>query len=142
MDNDKKKKVLIVDDEKMNIMALAQFLNMQYEVLVSTSGEEGLKVAEEQLPDIILLDVIMPGLTGFDVIEKLKMKEATKYIPVVFITGLANESNIEKGLRLGAVEYISKPFEKAIVVKRVETHLLLADYQNKERKGLPSFLNP
>jgi len=133
MDDDKKKRVLIIDDEKMNIMALAQFLNMQYEVLVSTSGEEGLKVAGEQSPDIILLDVIMPGLTGFDVIEKLKMKESTKHIPVIFITGLANESNIEKGLRLGAVEYISKPFEKAIVVKRVETHLLLAEYKLKEQ---------
>ena len=132
MDNDKKKKVLIIDDEKMNIMALAHFLNNQYEVLVATNGQEGLKVAETHLPDIILLDVIMPGLTGFDVIERLKKIEAAKNIPVIFVSGLANESNIEKGLRLGAMDYISKPFEKAIVEKRIHTHILLAEYKQKD----------
>ena len=132
MDNDKKKKVLIIDDEKMNIMALAHYINDQYEVLVATNGQEGLKVAENHLPDIILLDIIMPGLTGFDVIERLKKIEATKRIPVIFVTGLANESNIEKGLRLGAMDYISKPFEKSIVEKRIETHILLAEYKRKD----------
>jgi putative two-component system response regulator len=122
------KKILIIDDEKMNIIALAHFLKPQYEILIAGDGPSGLEAAEKHMPDIILLDIIMPGMSGFDVIVKLKESENTKNIPVIFITGLSDSDDEEKGIALGAVDYITKPFGKSIVKRRVETQLKLLDY--------------
>jgi len=122
------KKILIVDDEKMNIIALAHFLKPQYEIIVATDGASALEAAEKHLPDIILLDILMPDITGFDVLIKLKDSAATMKIPVIFLTGLNNDADEEKGLSLGAVDYITKPFNKTIVKERIKIHLKMSDY--------------
>ena len=122
------KKILVVDDEKMNIIALAQFLKQQYEIIVAVDGASALEAAEKHVPDIILLDVLMPDMNGFDVLVKLKNSAATMHIPVIFITGLSSAGDEAKGLSLGAVDYITKPFNKSIVKARIKTHLQMAEY--------------
>jgi len=128
--SDEKKKILIVDDEKMNIIALAHYLKTQFEIIVATDGETGLEAAEKHVPDLILLDIIMPEMNGFEVIEKLKKSEVTKNIPVIFITGLNNAENEEKGIALGAVDFITKPFSKVIVKARIELQFKLIDHEH------------
>jgi len=121
--NDSQKKILVVDDEKINIIALGHFLKPKYEIKVAVDGVSALEAAAKHLPDIILLDIIMPDMSGFDVIVKLKRSKATMNIPVIFITGLNSVENEEKGLALGAVDYIHKPFNKLIVKAKIKTHL-------------------
>jgi diguanylate cyclase (GGDEF)-like protein len=123
-----KKKILVVDDEKTNILALAQFLKSQFEIIVAKDGTSAIEAANKNVPDIILLDVVMPEMSGFDVLLKLKDSPVTIDIPVIFITGLDNAEDEEKGLSLGAVDYIIKPFHKSVVKARINTHLKMSDY--------------
>ncbi|MCL2214318.1 MAG: response regulator [Treponema sp.] len=123
------KRILIIDDEKMNIMALAHYLKPQYEIIVATEGNSGIEAAVKHIPDLILLDIIMPGLNGFDVITKLKERNETGKIPVIFITGLNNIEDEEKGLLQGAADYIVKPFNKTIIKKKIETQLKIIEYE-------------
>ena len=127
MDNNKK--VLIIDDEKMNIMALAHFLKPHYQIIVAIDGVSGLEAAEKHIPDIILLDIVMPNMSGFDVIEKLRESEATRNIPVIFISGLNDSGDEAKGLESGAVDYIFKPFDKTVVKARIKLHLQISEYK-------------
>jgi len=122
------KKILIVDDEKMNIIALAHFLEQQYEIIMAANGTSALEAAEKHVPDIILLDVLMPDMSGFDVLVRLKNSTATMHIPVIFITGLTGAVDEARGLSLGAVDYITKPFNKSIVKARIKTHLKMSEY--------------
>ena len=117
------KKVLIVDDDKMNIIALAHFLKPDYEIIVAVDGASALEAAEKHVPDIILLDIIMPDMSGFDVLVKMRESETSKNIPVIFITGLNNAEVEEKGKSLGAVDYITKPFDKSTVKTKVKAHI-------------------
>jgi len=121
MDNNKK--ILIVDDEKMNIMVLAHYLKSQYNIIVAIDGASALEAAEKHVPDIILLDILMPDMSGFDVIVKLKDSEITKNIPVIFISGLNDIEDEKKGLSLGAADFITKPFDEITVNSKVKTHL-------------------
>lgn len=133
----KKQRILIVDDERTNIMALAQILKPRYEILAAKDGISALKVAEDQVPDLILLDVLMEDMDGFEVLVKLKDSDTTRGIPVIFITGLDNIHDEEKGFFLGAVDYITKPFHDSIVNARVKTHLQMAEYiRTIERRGM------
>lgn len=113
--------ILIVDDEKMNLDVLNHILRPDYRVYIAKSGESALKKAKENHPNLILLDIIMPEMNGYEVIQKLKEEPETQDIPVIFITGLSNASSEEKGFELGAVDYIAKPFSPAVVRARVET---------------------
>jgi diguanylate cyclase (GGDEF)-like protein len=122
------KRILVVDDEKMNIIALAHFLKPQYEIIVAVDGASALEAAEKHLPDIILLDIIMPDMNGFDVLVKLKNSAATMDIPVIFLTGLSDAGDEEKGLSLGAVDYITKPFNQSVVKARIKTQLKIVEY--------------
>ena len=126
--NEKKLKILIVDDEVMNIELLTLYLEPQYEVIFATNGESALKMTDVHMPDLILLDIMMPDISGFDVLEKLKSEPHTLDIPVIFITGLNEAKDEEKGLALGAVDYITKPFRPSVVKVRVDTHLKMAKY--------------
>ena len=123
-----KKKILIVDDERINIIALAQFLKPQYEIIVATDGISAMETAGKHKPDIILLDIVMPEMNGFDVLALLKDSTETMNIPVIFITGLSNIEDEERGLSLGAADYIIKPFHKSIVNERIKTQLKMSDY--------------
>ena len=115
-----KNSVLIVDDEKANCIAIAQILKNEYTVYVSTDGYEAIEVAKKTQPDVILLDILMPELDGYAVIKILKNSFETKNIPVIFVTGLTTDEDEEKGLTLGAEDYINKPFSPAIVKLRVQ----------------------
>ncbi|MFH1136661.1 MAG: hybrid sensor histidine kinase/response regulator [Pseudomonadota bacterium] len=121
-----KPKILIVDDIPENISILGQALKADYDVMVATSGKRALALAESDFtPDLILLDIMMPEMDGYEVCRRLKEKESTRDIPVVFVTAKGKEDDETKGLSLGAVDYISKPFSLAIVKARVKTHLEL-----------------
>jgi diguanylate cyclase (GGDEF)-like protein len=118
-----KYRILIVDDEKINLLILYKILSPNYAIFTAKSGSEGLQRAAAERPDLILLDIIMPDMSGFDVLKTLKADPDLESIPVVIITGLDNEADEEKGLLLGAVDYISKPFKNAVILARVRTHL-------------------
>ncbi len=117
--------ILIIDDVPANIQVLAEALRGEYKLKVATSGAEGIAVALQSPPDLILLDVMMPGMDGFDVCRELKANSATSRIPVIFVTARDTQEDEEKGLNLGAVDYISKPFHLPIVRARVRNHLTL-----------------
>ncbi len=118
--------VLIVDDAPENIRILGEELAADYDLVVATNGEDALGIAfSEAPPDLVLLDIVMPGMDGYDVCKRLKAAEATRHMPVIFLTAKNNEADEQKGLSLGAVDYITKPFSLAIVKARVKNHLEL-----------------
>ncbi|WPL18925.1 Stalked cell differentiation-controlling protein [Thiorhodovibrio winogradskyi] len=123
---EKKPTVLIVDDQPSNIALLAALLKGDYRILTATSGHKALELAESKHPpDLILLDVIMPGMDGHEVCRRLKNQESTRGIPVIFVTGMNDDKDEEHGLNLGAADYISKPFNPAIVRARVRNQVNL-----------------
>jgi PleD family two-component response regulator len=126
--NGKNYKILVVDDEKHNIDVLNDILSPIYDVMIAKDGVTAIKMAKSLAPDLILLDVVMPEVSGFNVIATLKSTEETQNIPVIFITSLDNHKYEEKALELGAVDYITKPFCDAIVIARVKTQLRIIDY--------------
>jgi len=137
IDNKKEFTVLITDDEKSNLDILGQILSPMYKLLISKDGSRALELAREHKPDLILLDVLMPEMSGFEIITILKESDATNKIPVIFITGLTSAEDEEKGFFLGAVDYITKPFNKTIVKARVNTHIKIVDQMRTiERIGL------
>ena len=122
MDN-VKNSVLVVDDENANVMALAHILGPEYIVRAAKDGQTALEAAETHLPDVILLDILMPDMDGYAVLGALKNSEKTQNIPVIFVTGLNDAVNEERGLSLGAADYITKPFSPAIVKLRVQNQI-------------------
>src|SRR5271170_7801329 len=123
-----KKTLLVVDDAPANIQVVQSILKDEYKIRVATSGEKALELVKSQpLPDLILLDVMMPGLDGYQVCERLKAAPETRDIPVIFLTGRTDVGDETRGLEVGALDYIRKPFSPAIVKARVRTQLLLRD---------------
>jgi CheY-like chemotaxis protein len=118
-----KKRILVVDDEKSNLNVLNHILHQEHIVYLAKDGQIGLEIANECMPDLILLDIIMPDMDGYEVLSTLKASAATQNIPVVFITGLGDNGDREKGLTAGAADYISKPFS-ATIVKETVNNLL------------------
>jgi len=117
--------LLVVDDEPTNLRVLRTVLQDQYRLLFAKSGEEALQLLAQQHPDLILLDVMMPGMTGFEVCQQLKMDATSRSIPVIFVTALKDEVDEARGFAAGAVDYITKPISPAVVKARVKTHLSL-----------------
>ena len=124
-ENKKEFTILITDDEKSNLDILSGILSPRYNLLIAREGPRALELANEHKPDLILLDVLMPGMSGFEVLTKLKESEETDKIPVIIITGLTNVEDEEKGLFLGAVDYITKPFSSVIIKMRVLNQIKL-----------------
>ncbi|WED22898.1 two-component system response regulator [Vibrio sp. JC009] len=126
-----KETILVVDDTPENIDVLVGILKADYKIKVARNGETALKLAAKQpQPDLILLDIMMPGIDGYQVCEKLKSELNTRHIPVIFVTAKISPEDELKGLELGAVDYIAKPISPPIVKQRVRTHLSLFD-QNR-----------
>jgi CheY-like chemotaxis protein len=126
VEGQKKPKVLIVDDAPENIRVLMGTLKDQYAIVAALNGEKALKMAvAAPQPDVILLDIMMPGMDGFEVCKRLKADMATRNIPVIFLSALDDTSNKVKGFSVGAVDYISKPFQPEEVHVRVNTHLTM-----------------
>ena len=119
--------ILIVDDTPTNIQVLAEALRADYRVKVATSGKAALTIANhpESRPDLILLDVMMPEMDGYEVCRRLKQEPATQNIPVIFVTAKSDVTDEELGLKLGALDYIVKPFHLAIIKARVQNHISL-----------------
>ena len=128
---EKKNSVLIVDDEAINLKALMQILNQEYDVYAEKSGFDCISRAKSLRPDLILLDVLMPGMDGFEVIKRLKEDNDTAEIPVMFITGLSSQESEIQGFSLGAVDYIHKPFVEPIVKVRVQSQMKIVNLFKK-----------
>jgi putative two-component system response regulator len=118
-----RKKIIVVDDNLDNLNALKNTLKDIYGVYPSPSALEMFELLEHIRPDLILLDVEMPEMNGYEAIKKLKSNTQYKDIPVIFLTSMIDEQSKMEGLRLGAVDYIYKPFDAALLLQRLETHL-------------------
>jgi phosphoserine phosphatase RsbU/P len=122
------KAILIVDDTPINIGVISGALKDTYKTKVATNGEKALAISSgEEKPDLILLDVMMPVMDGYEVCRRLKANSATQNIPVIFLTGQTGTEDETKGFEVGAVDYIHKPFSEAVVKARVHTHLMLRE---------------
>jgi PleD family two-component response regulator len=118
-------RILIVDDISANIKSLNAILGDDYNIVFATDWRKGLELAGRMSPDIVLLDIMMPDMDGYEICRRLKSESETREIPVIFITALDGEADEEKGLSFGAADYITKPFRPAIVRLRVRNHLQL-----------------
>lgn len=116
-------KVLIADDDGINRQVLATLLKPDHVVLLAKSGEQAIERAQRHLPDLIMLDVMLPDMDGYEVLRRLRAAPATAQIEVIFITGRGRPEDEAKGLMLGAADYITKPFNSTVVMARVATHL-------------------
>ncbi len=127
-------KILVIDDSAVQAQFLCSILQADYDVTACHTAKEGLQMAKEGGYALILLDVIMPDMDGFAVLKELKAAELTRYIPVILLTSLADVQYEERGLLLGAVDYVAKPFNPVIIKARVNTHIQLYHYQAEFRQ--------
>ncbi|MBD3410033.1 MAG: response regulator [Ignavibacteriales bacterium] len=128
-------KILIVDDQPKNIQVLGNILmEREYNLTFASNGEDALKIASENELDLILLDVMMPGIDGFETCRRLKGDEKTAEVPVIFMTALADTSDKITGFKAGAVDYVTKPYEAEEITARVETHLTIRKLEQNLRK--------
>lgn len=118
-------KLLIVDDQPLVIRMLHQIFQGDYEIFIATSGEEALDFCQKNIPDLILLDVVMPGMNGYQVCRALKQQTATENVPVIFVTGHSDPVEEEEGLDAGAVDFICKTASTKVIKSRVKTHVTL-----------------
>ncbi len=128
-------KLLVVDDEPANLNIVRQILRDDYEIVVVKNGKAGLEAVDKHNPDLILLDVMMPEMDGYEMCRRLKESVKNNNIPVIFITAMGETEDEEKGFDLGAVDYITKPFKASILKARVATHLSLYD-QNRALEAM------
>ena len=135
MSKTEKNTVLIVDDDVMHLTALTQMLHPEYAIYAVKDGQDAIETADSLMPDVILLDVAMPGMDGYDVLAALKASEKTQNIPVIFVSGLNDVGDEEKGLAMGASDYITKPFSPAIVKLRVQNQINALDRQRAAEHG-------
>jgi diguanylate cyclase (GGDEF)-like protein len=126
----KKQRILLVDDSRLNNQIMKDILSNDYDMLVSVSGEEALAIAASESIDLILLDVEMPGMDGYEVCRRLKKNPYTKNIPVIFVSAANDVQHETEGLEMGAIDYIIKPSNPAIIKARVKNHLELKKYRD------------
>lgn len=126
-------KMLIVDDQALNIRLLHELFQREFELYMATDGPQAISMVQELKPDLILLDVVMPGLDGFEVCRQLKEDPATRHIPIIFITGSFDENDEVRGFEIGASDFIHKPINPVITRARVNTHLALKQQADKLR---------
>ena len=129
-----KPKLLVVDDQAINIQVMYRCFAGDYQVFMATDGEQALKICSSNPPDLILLDVVMPGLDGFEVCKRLKADVTTSHIPVIFVTSHTDPAQETHGLSVGAVDFIAKPVNPDVVRARVKTHLTLKFQSDLLRK--------
>ena len=127
MENTVKNSILVVDDEASNHVFLTSLLSPMYTVYAATNGQSAVKIAKDVLPDLILLDIIMPEIDGYKVLADLSSFEETREIPVIIISGLSSVEDEKKGLALNAVDYISKPFDAEIVKLRIRNQIKIVN---------------
>ncbi|MBZ4659572.1 MAG: response regulator receiver protein [Desulfacinum sp.] len=118
-------RILIVDDMPVSIKVLGEFLSQEYEVAVATSGRQALESADRNPPDLVLMDVVMPEMDGFEVCRRLRQNPKLVGVPVIFLTALADSDDVVRGFEAGGQDYILKPYKKGEVLLRVKTHMEL-----------------
>jgi DNA-binding response OmpR family regulator len=127
---DKRFRVLAVDDEAVNTQLIKSVLRDEYDVLTATSGREAIELLKQYKPDLILLDVLMPDLDGFEVCRMIKADAAYAGMPVIFLTALDTQAGEMQGLELGGIDYVAKPFNFPLLKLRVRNHLLLKEQRD------------
>jgi PleD family two-component response regulator len=125
-----KAKILIVDDEPLNIEVMSGTLEELGDIMFATTGDEAVELAVREKPDIIILDVMMPGSDGYQVCRQLKETTGTENIPVIFATAMSDDTDEAKGFEAGAVDYVTKPIVAPVVLARVRNHLQLKRYRD------------
>ncbi|OQX09317.1 MAG: hypothetical protein BWK80_47015 [Desulfobacteraceae bacterium IS3] len=134
MNNLKNYQILVIDDTPANIKVIASTLSNQgYKILVADNGQHGIAIARTKLPDLILLDIMMPEIDGYEVCKKLKADAVTKDIPIIFLTAFTETHYIIRGFEYGAVDYITKPFNISELLARVKTHLRMREHEKEIR---------
>jgi class 3 adenylate cyclase len=129
---DNQHRILVVDDERLNVEVLVSLLRDEYKMMVAKNGEQALRIVNGDVrPDLVLLDVMMPDMDGFEVCRRLKSMPHTRDIPVIFVSAMGEEVDEMRGLEVGGVDYITKPISPPIVQARVRTHLSLYDHARK-----------
>jgi response regulator RpfG family c-di-GMP phosphodiesterase len=128
--------ILIVDDAPENVELIMEILKEDYNVIFANSGEKALEILSVQKPDLILLDILMPDMDGYEMCEKIKDDINLKDIPIIFLTILENSKDIVRGLNLGAVDYVCKPVEPVVLKAKINTHIKLKHYQDKLKDEL------
>jgi putative two-component system response regulator len=127
-------KILVVDDEPANLNLMRQILKNDYDLSFAKSGADAFANLQKQVPDLILLDVMMPGMDGYEVCQKIKADPRISHVPVIFCTAMTEEGDEVRGFKLGASDYVTKPVRPAVVLARVRTHLTLADQHRATRE--------
>ena len=131
---DKHGTILIVDDERFNITVLKDLLDPDYDTMIAKNGQQALKrLSSTALPDLVLLDIMMPEMNGYEVCEQMKNDPRTADIPVIFISAMNQAGDEAKGLALGAIDYITKPFSPELVLLRVKNHINLKKMSDRFR---------
>ncbi|MCL2411053.1 MAG: diguanylate cyclase [Treponema sp.] len=132
-----KNSILIIDDEKINLQILARILGSEYTIYTAANGLDGIEIAKNCKPDLILLDILIPGMDGYETLIELKSCAETKHIRVIFITSLNNSEDEEKGLSLEAADYITKPFSDNVVKLRVQNQIqIINQFRFIEHHGM------
>src|SRR5512136_2800022 len=128
--------ILIIDDDTNSLDILTGYLEeLHFTILIAEDGESGLKRADYAKPDLILLDIMMPGIDGYETCRRLKEMESTRDIPVIFMTALAETDHKVRGFEAGAVDYVTKPIQREEVVARVGVHLRIRELSTKLQKA-------
>ena len=135
--NQEPQKVLVADDDAINRDVLCELLQPEYTVLLAKNGAQSLERAARHVPDLVLLDVMMPDMSGYEVLRRLRATQATEHVSVIFISGLDRPEDEAAGLKMGASDYIAKPFNATVVLARVALHLQLV----RQRRMLEHLAN-
>jgi putative two-component system response regulator len=128
-------RILIIDDSPGSIQSLAGILEAHYDLYFATEGDRGIQLAEQQGIDLVLLDIVMPGMDGYAVCESLKANPRTRHIPVLLVSAIGETDAEERGFALGAADYLGKPFSPAVTRARVATHLELGELRRRVENG-------
>ncbi|HUX36285.1 MAG TPA: response regulator [Rectinemataceae bacterium] len=130
-DREERQRILVVDDQASNLRILVELLKSHFELTVATSGEQAIeRLRTAAAPDLVLLDIVMPGMDGYEVCARIMADPGTRGIPVIFLSSLDAAADESRGLALGAVDYISKPFAPAIILARIRNHLELKRHRD------------
>lgn len=122
------KRILVIDDYPDNVYLLKERLEKEgFEILTAFDGETGIQISVQEKPDLILLDIMLPGMSGYDVCQTLTVKDETKQIPIILLTALTEVNNLRQGLQAGAFDYIKKPFNKIELVARINSALRFSE---------------
>ncbi|MCL1993442.1 MAG: response regulator [Spirochaetes bacterium] len=135
------KTIFVVDDNDMSLFAAKTALDGRYKVFALPAAEKMFKLAEKIVPDLILLDVMMPDIDGFEAMRRLKADERLKEVPVIFLTGKNDEDSELQGFKLGAIDFINKPFSRPVLVRRLQTHLDIDEMLKESRQALRDMHN-